>query len=84
MPRDLFELAGGLLRFAIRADEDGRTTFDLDACTCGSVGGAGRESGSTGFGAGAADGIRSIWVGLEVSKGWEAAPISGCLGRTLH
>lgn len=30
---------GGLLRFKIRADETGRTTVELDACTCGSVGG---------------------------------------------
>lgn len=30
---------GGLLRFAIRGDESGQTTFDLDACTVGSVGG---------------------------------------------
>src|SRR5262249_9362246 len=30
---------GGLLRLAIRGDEDGHTTFDLDACTIGSVGG---------------------------------------------
>jgi hypothetical protein len=30
---------GGLLRFSIRADESGKTTFDLDACTVGSVGG---------------------------------------------
>jgi len=30
---------GGLLRVAVRGDEDGHTTFDLDACTVGSVGG---------------------------------------------
>jgi hypothetical protein len=31
--------AGGHLRFSIRADETGKTTLELDACTIGSVGG---------------------------------------------
>lgn len=30
---------GGLLRFKVRADNDGRTTLELDACVTGSVGG---------------------------------------------
>jgi hypothetical protein len=34
-----FIYGGGLLRFLIRADQDGKTTLELDACTCGSIGG---------------------------------------------
>jgi hypothetical protein len=39
--QEIFPLlyGGGELRFAARGDDDGKTTFDLDACTTGSIGG---------------------------------------------
>jgi hypothetical protein len=39
--QEIFPLlfAGGHLRFSIRADQSGKTTLELDACTIGSIGG---------------------------------------------